>query len=312
MSFVLELGAPDAAGLAPVPTEAHLLPPGPFRSTDGRPEDCEAWQLDATIAARVIDRASQRKNDVLIDYEHQSLYASMNGQPVIAAGWFTGPSLVWRETGLFATGIDWVAEAAERIAGKKYRYISAYFSYYASTGEVLEILSVALTNTPGLDGLNALSARAALSRSVFATPPTDSTKDEKVTMDPKDEQIAALTSKVATLEPEAARVAALTTERDTAVTALAALTNQVEKDKHTALLTAALSDGRLAPAQKAWAEKQSRAALTEYLDASKPLVDQSRQVDPKAEQGGHGLTEVELAACTRMGVTPEAFLAAKK
>ncbi len=307
MSFMLETGEADAAGLVPVPIDAHLLPPGPFRAVDGRPYDCDAWQLDASIAARVIERMANRANDVLIDYEHQSLRTELNGQPVLAAGWFK--TLSWRDAkGLYATAIDWTADAAERIGKKQYRYISAFFSYYASTGEVLEILSVALTNTPGLDGLDALSTRAALSRSVFSTPPTK----EKVNMDPKDEQIAALTSQVATLQPEAAKVAALTAERDTAVTALAALTNQVEKDKHTALLTAALSDGRLAPAQKAWAEKQSLAALTEYLEASKPLVDQSRQVDPKAEQGGHGLTEVELAACTRMGVTPEAFLAAKK
>lgn len=308
LSFMLEPGEPDAAGLAKVPTEAHLLPPGPFRAVDGRPYDCEAWQLDAVIAKRVIERLARQKNDVLIDYEHQSLRCEYNGQPAPAAGWFK--ALTWRDTGLYATGIAWTTDASERIAEKEYRYISAMFSYYTATGEVLEIISVALTNTPALDGLDALSARAALSRSVFSTPPTPPTKDGQ-TMD-KDEQIAALSKKLAVLEPEAAKVAALTAERDTAVAALAAVNVKAEKDKHTELLTAALSDGRLAPAQKAWAEKQSLAALTEYLDVSHPILDNTRQVDASADKGAAALTEVELATCTRMGVKPEDFLAAKK
>ena len=335
-SLVFQLGAgePDAAGLAQVSTEAHLLPPGPFRSTDVRPVECEAWQLDAAIAARVMARAAALKNDFLIDYEHQSLRSAYNGQSVPAAGWFK--TFEWREggasesasAGLWATGIDWNAKAKELIDKKEYRYISAVFAYYTDTGEVLEILSVALTNTPGIDGLDPLTQRAAMSRSTFLTPSSKSTKDDD--MD-KDQQIAALTTQVAALtterdalKPQATQVvqantqvvalttqvAALTTERDTARAELTALTAQADKDKHAALLTAALTGGRLAPAQKAWAEKQSLAALTEYLDATAPLVQQDRQADA-GDKGGHGLSEVELATCTRMGVSPEAFVAAR-
>lgn len=327
-SLVFQLGAgePDAAGLAQVTTEAHLLPPGPFRSTDTRPAECDAWQLDATIAARVVARAAAQKNDFLIDYEHQSLRSAANGQPVPAAGWFK--TFEWREggasasaAGLWATGIDWTAEGKERIAEKEYRYISAVFTYYTDTGEVLEVVSVALTNTPGIDGLDPLTQRAAMSRSTFLPPPSTSTKDDD--MD-KDQQIAALTAERDALKPQAAQVvqantqvvalttqvAALTAERDTAQASLAALKAEQDKAQHTTLLTAALTSGRLAPAQKAWAEKQSLAALTEYLDATAPLVQQERQAGADGN-GGHGLNEVELATCTRMGVSPEAFVAAR-
>lgn len=320
---MLEPGAAGADGLVPVPTQAHLLPPGPFRAVDGRPYDCEAWQLDATIAQRVIERLAGQKNDVLIDYEHQSLRAEFNGQKVPAAGWFK--VLEWQSAGLYATSIGWTPDAQALIAKKEYRYISAVFSYYSNTGEVLEIISVALTNTPALDGLDALSARAALSRSAFSTNTTNLTKEEGENMD-KDQQIAALSAKVATLEPQAAQVAALTaerdaqvaklaaltTERDTAQAALTALTAKADQDKHAELLTAALTDGRLAPAQKAWAEKQSLVQLTEYLGATAPLVDKTRQADQKDGQGDESLTAVELATCTRMGVSPKDFLAAKK
>lgn len=311
-SLVFQLGAgeADGAGVVQVTTEAHLLPPGPFRSTDTRPEECDAWLLDATIAARVIERAAQQKNDFLIDYEHQSLRSAYNGQPVPAAGWFK--TFEWRENGttangLWATGIGWTAEGKERIAEKEYRYISAVFTYYADTGEVLEILSVALTNTPGIDGLDPLTQRAAMTRSTFLTNQSTSTKDDD--MD-KDQQIAALTSERDTLKAQVNGVAALTAERDTAVAELNAAKAAQDKEKHATLLTAALTSGRLAPAQKAWAEKQSLAALTEYLDATAPLVQQERQAD-KDGQGGHGLSEVELATCTRMGVSPEAYIATR-
>lgn len=112
-----------------IPTEAHLLPPGPFRATDGRPSDCDAWQLDTAIAARVIALAAQQKNDILIDFDHQSLNKEWNGQRADAAGWIPR-TLEWREgKGLYGTNIAWVGDTPQLIAQKKYRYISAVFSY---------------------------------------------------------------------------------------------------------------------------------------------------------------------------------------
>ncbi|ALF87437.1 MULTISPECIES: phage protease [Ralstonia solanacearum species complex] len=301
-----------------VPTEAHLLPLGPFRATDGRPFDCAAWQLDAAIAARVIALAEQQKNDILVDYDHQSLNKERNGQRADAAGWIPR-TLEWREgKGLYATNIAWVGDAAQLIAQKKYRYISTVFFYSPVTGEVLEILSVALTNTPALDGLEAV---AALARKQF--------NFREGEFDMSQQEIAALTTERDGLKSQ---LAALTTERDGLKTNVAALTAErdtlkakvegiekeeaeaalaAERKQHGDLLKAALTDGRLTPAQKPWAEKQSLAALTEYLDASKPLAILDKQADGKSE-GAHGLTHEELAMCKKMGVTPEQYVAAKR
>ena len=123
--------------------------------------------------------------------------------------------------------------------------------------------------------------------------------------------MAALTAE---LDKSKTQLAALTSERDAlkakvdaveAEKAAAALT--AEKAKHTELLTAALTDGRLVPAQKPWAEKQSLAALTEYLDSTKPIAALTKQTTGKGDTGAHGLTDVELAACTKMNVSPEEF-----
>jgi len=294
-----------------VPTEAHLLPPGPFNALDGRPYECAAWQLDSVIAAALVALAASRKNDILIDFEHQSLRSIENGKRVEAAGWIPR-TLEWREgKGLYAVGINWVGDTEQLILAKKYRYISALFTYDGGTGAVLEILSVGLTNTPALDGLEAL---AALARTHFIKEEPDM---------PGTEQVAALTQErdglktnVAALTQERdslkVNVAALTQERDALLAKDAAAAAEKEKAEHTALLTAALSDGRLTPAQKPWAEKQSLAALSEYLDATAPVAALAKQTEGIAPAGnGHGLTDVELAACSRLGVSPEEFKKAK-
>lgn len=299
------------AGAAP--TEMHLLPAGEFRAVDGRPADVDAWRLSADSAARVIARASARHTDIVIDFEHQTLNARLNGQRAEAAGWIPR-TLEWRLEGLFATEITWVGDTADLITQKKYRYVSAVFIYDGLTGEVLELISVALTNTPALDGLEAL-ADLARAHSVFST-------EEEAEM-PDEKQLAALAAERDGLQT---KVAALTQEKGQLTDSVTALTAKVaaltaaeaerqalnDNQKRDALLLAALNDGRLVPAQKPWAEKQSLAALTEYLEATAPIPLAKGPQHQPDNNGGHGLTDDQLAMCTRMNVTPEQFLEAQK
>ncbi|MBD9362914.1 phage protease [Methylomonas fluvii] len=318
----------EIAATGTVPAEAHLLPVGPFRAADGRPEDCEAWLLDATIAANVIQRLRDRKNDTLIDYEHQSLRAEYNGQPVIAAGWFH--DMEWRDgKGLYAIGVDWTTTAKQRIADKEYRYISAVFYYYSATGEVLDVISVALTNTPAIDGLDGLDdddGLATLSKR-FSLPALN---PETTDMPRPEEELAALRVTHAQIETAQAaltaerdtlktQVAALTTERDTVTAELAALNKQLNETKaateaqqKTDLITAALTDGRMAPALKPWAEKQTLAALSEFLETTAPLPITQRQAGDGHTTGTAALTAEQKAVAEKMGVTEEEFLATQK
>jgi phage I-like protein len=115
-------------------------------------------------------------------------------------------------------------------------------------------------------------------------------------------QVADLTSKNTELVSKVAGF-----EKEKSEAALAA-----DKGKHAELLQAALTDGRLTPAQKPWAEKQSLAALTEYLDSTNPLALLNKQTNGgKGGEGSHGLSTVELAECTKMGVSPEDFAKTK-
>lgn len=303
-----------------VTTEAHLLPPGPFRSDDVRPRDCPAWQLDASIAGKLIALASGKSTDMLVDWEHQSLRCAENGKPVPAAGWCPN-SLEWREgKGLYATNITWTDSAKRQIASKEYRYISCVFSYAPKTGEVAEIVSFALTNTPAIDGLDALAdmARAAMSRgSNFST----------TGVNDMEKQVAALTAERDTLKQS---TAALTAERDTLKTSVAALTTErdtlkakvdavekekaeaalaAEKAKHGELLQAALTI--VPPVFKPTLDAMSVAQLTALIETSKPLAMLNKQTDGNDGGGAHGLNETELAMCNVMKVKPEDFIKSK-
>lgn len=320
-SLAFEIAPSDS-----VPNEAHLLPPGTFRAEDGRPEGIAGWQLDALTAQRVIERLRSRKNDTLIDYEHQSLLAKSNGKPVVAAGWFH--DMEFRDgKGLYATGIEWTANAKQHIASREYRYISAVF-FYTGSGEVFDVVSVALTNTPALDGLDSLDAGelASLTKR-FSLPNPETENDDmatpqeelaalKVTHANTEQSLAALTAERDTLKTS---LAALTTERDNLKTQVVALTQEkadaaqaAEQQKHTDLLNAALTDGRLTPAQKPWAEKQSLAALSEYLGATNPLPITKPQVGDGHNPQTAALTSEQKKIAESMGVSEADFIATQK
>lgn len=327
-ALVIALGATDGY---PAGCNAHIFPDGLFRADDGRPASLTNgalldWQMDQAVADGLIAALAASGKPILYDYEHNSIYGDSQ-----ASGWIDRLVYVAGK-GLFAH-VEWTEDGAADIAKKKYRYSSPYFAFDPKTGRVTELISVALTNNAALGDLGAvaLARRAALAslpvgalanQFLFAVENAGTTDGGCMTP----EQMAALTAE------QKSQLAALTAERDGLKTQLAALTSErddlktkvtahenekaaaalaAEKTKHTELLTAALTDGRIVPAQKEWAEKQSLAALTEYLDATKPLAMLGKQADGKNVGGDHGLTKDELAACARMGVTPEQFKSAK-
>lgn len=151
----------------------QLLPVGPFKARDGRPFDVASghWQLDGKIAAALIARAKALGQDILIDYDHQTLKTDQNGQPAPAAGWYNSDEIAWREgQGLFIKP-RWTERAAALVAAKEYRFLSAVFPYDA-LGRPLELRMTAITNDPGVVGMQALAALSALpASSLMSTQP---------------------------------------------------------------------------------------------------------------------------------------------
>lgn len=144
-------------------SEIQLLPAGEFSAVDGRPHTDEVesgkWVLTAELAAQLVAQVAARATPFVIDYEHQTLRAVNNGKPAPAAGWFS--QVEWREgSGLYAIGVEWTENAAAMIAAGEYKFISPVFGYNRR-GEVIELLHAALTNTPALDGMDAVMLAAA-------------------------------------------------------------------------------------------------------------------------------------------------------
>lgn len=227
----------------------QLLPVGPFKARDGRPFDVASghWQLDGQIAAALIARAKALGQDILIDYDHQTLKTDQNGQPAPAAGWYNSDEIAWREgQGLFIKP-RWTERAAALVAAKEYRFLSAVFPYDAQ-GRPLELRMTAITNDPGVVGMQALAALSALpASSLMSTQPGQLAAPSHVAQQEKsmNEHLIALLGKLG-IQPGAD--GQFTAEQGTA--ALAALDTLQASAASAPELEAALS-----------AEKASLAAL---------------------------------------------------
>ncbi|MFZ6655657.1 phage protease [Undibacterium sp. TJN19] len=236
-SMTFDLPTSSTAGL-------QLLPAGAFRSRDGRPTDCAAWITTEGIAANLITLANSSVTRLVIDYEHQTLNSATNGQPAPAAGWFQ--QMEWRDgVGLFAIDTEWTDKAAGMIAAKEYKYISPVFAYDKNTGEVLQILHVALTNTPALDGMQTVALNTLQAALQLSTQPSEETMNPLLkallaaiglaeTVNEKD-AVAAVTA----LKAKADSVAG----KDTEIAALKATVDQVAvKDQEIAALKATVAN----------------------------------------------------------------------
>ncbi|MDK4613417.1 phage protease, partial [Kingella kingae] len=134
----------------------QLLPYGEFRAVDGRPFDAPAWFLTEQNGRDVADLANQSSTQLVVDYEHQTLYKEQNGQPAPAAGWMRW--IEFTPKGLFAD-VEWTDKATALIQNREYRYISAVFAY-DTQGYVRKLFHAALTNNPALDGMDEVLAAA--------------------------------------------------------------------------------------------------------------------------------------------------------
>ncbi|WP_051298708.1 phage protease [Marinobacterium litorale] len=180
MAFLRSNSAHQGAGLSVLSLNGaatqngwqQLLPSGHFRAVDGRPYDVPGgmWFLNREGAEKLIQDVQARVNDLVVDYEHQTLLSEENGKPAPAAGWFK--EIEWREGSGLWIKPTWTPRAKGYIQNGEYRYLSAVFPYDKKTGVPVSLHSAALVNKPGLDGLTAvasLKAPTEKSVSIYAT-----------------------------------------------------------------------------------------------------------------------------------------------
>ncbi len=307
----------------------QLTPWGKFSARDGRPFEVEAWLVDERNVDNLLTALRAHKDRIVIDYEHQTLYTEKNGMPAPAAGWFHGSDVEARPgQGLFVVP-EWTTSATKSIDDKEYLYFSPVLKYNKRTGEVLDITMGAVTNFAAIDGMNDLHGMAAAKflltqdeepsmeelLKLFGLKPDASEDDAIVALKALQEENATLKQQIT--DKDEAIAAAKAATPDTALEAMkalqgqvAALTSKIEGDELEELVTTALSDGRLVPAQEKWARKQSVAALSAFLEDAPQIAalagSQTNDKDLDLESETN-LSETELAVCSQMGVSPEDY-----
>ena len=138
------------------PEWIHVVPAAPFFHPAAGIVPIDAAWLDAVLANR-----RREVNDLVIDWEHQSLEVPAVEAP--AAGW--GNDLEARVDGLWLHVRAWTPRAAAAIRNREYRYLSPVLYPNAvdrTTGQRIgpRLDSVALTNRPQIDGLHPIAFRS--------------------------------------------------------------------------------------------------------------------------------------------------------
>lgn len=133
------LEIPVAGGL--VPEWVKLLPSGSVLGRDGR-----AWNNSSPGA--ILISFKNTPIDLPVDVEHSTELKAPQGEPAPAVGWVK--ELSDRQGEIWGR-VEWTESGMNMIGGKAYRYLSPVIIYNRSTGVIVGLTSVGLTNRPNLN-----------------------------------------------------------------------------------------------------------------------------------------------------------------
>ena len=126
-----------------VPNEIKIVPLGTVHSQKG------TFMVDEESIELVREQFKARKLDLVVDYEHQTL---SDGQAP-AGGWIKE---IYKGDDAIVAKVEWTKKAVEYLKNKEYRYLSPVVIVRKQDKKLMAIHSVALTNTPAIDGMFAI------------------------------------------------------------------------------------------------------------------------------------------------------------
>ncbi|TKI08925.1 hypothetical protein FCN80_00985 [Martelella alba] len=332
----------------------QLLPAGTFRAADGRPAECDAWHIDAGSAAVLIAQANARQTPYVIDYEHQTLLAAKNGQPAPASGWFKtlewreGEGLFAVDVDWTAAAASAIDANEYKFISPVFQYdttgqVTALINAALTNTPALDGMDEVMLAAASLLAVATLedSVMEDLLEQLrwFLGLPLSSTKDDILAELTKliakikaADDATAAASGLAWIAAQETRIVALTTQLDspdpTRFVSVETMNQAIAEARATGeerlaelslkqseqTITAALSDGRLLPAQKAWAHalaKTKPEELQAYLDKQRPVAALSRtQTAGQAPSGSRPKDvlsedgELNTAVLSLMGIDP--------
>ncbi|WP_427340614.1 phage protease [Caloranaerobacter sp. DY30410] len=278
-----------------VPDEILILPLGRVMSRKG------PFVVDKVSFDEMYRYFKERNLDIVIDYEHQTL----EGVQAPAAGWIK--DLVYTPEGIKAK-VEWTKKAKEYLANKEYRYLSPVVLVRKSDNKAVRLHSVALTNTPAIDGMKAIINNLNFDEGGFEMEflkqlakilnlAEDATEEQIIeavkklleAANNKQEQEVVANKEVlelldlkedAKLEDVKGKIIALKNPAGyVSVEEFNKLKQQIQKKECDELVQLALSSGKITPAQKEWAETYALKDPTGF----KNFIENAPQVVPLEE-----------------------------
>lgn len=125
------------------PNVVKLLPLGMVKSQKGD------FVVDEESFQRIKNTFKERGIDIVVDYEHQTL----EDVQAPAGGWIKD---LFIQDGAIAAKVEWTPKAEQYLKNKEYRYLSPVVLVRKSDSKAVVLHSVALTNTPAIDGMFAI------------------------------------------------------------------------------------------------------------------------------------------------------------
>lgn len=123
-----------------VPDVIPIIPLGHVRSQKGD------FNVDEESFRLMKEHMSKRGIDIVVDYEHQTL----DDVQAPAGGWIKD---IYLQDGAIAAKVEWTQTAKKYLENKEYRYLSPVILVRKSDSKATVLHSVALTNTPAIDGM---------------------------------------------------------------------------------------------------------------------------------------------------------------
>lgn len=125
------------------PEEVNILPVGTVNSEKGD------FIVDLESYKEMKAEMQRRGIDIVIDYEHQTL----KDVQAPAGGWVK--DLIYTPEAIVAK-VEWTPKAKEYLKNKEYRYLSPVVLTRKSDSKAVVLHSLALTNTPAINGMFAI------------------------------------------------------------------------------------------------------------------------------------------------------------
>lgn len=287
------------------------------------------YLVDEQAFQSVLAAFRRRGNDVVIDYEHQTLEQVQ----APAAGWIK--DLHWTDEGIMAR-VQWTDKGAAYVASKEYRYFSPVFWVSKDGSRLVSLDSVALTNFPKHNNLRPILAKMNQGTPDRAPQPVEDAMlkkilaklglDENATEEQVVQAIASLGGAGADVPAELLAALDLEAGADvsTAVATVHAakqsakgMVSREEFDRLKGELVArdaeevvakAMTEGKITPDQKEWATGYAKADLAGFRTfvAKAPVVVPVGNLPGKAQDHTDPVTDdAVLAVARQMDVDAE-------